>query len=226
VIDERSKPVTEPLAQARPFVERCLSWSGLVPLPALLVVHLATELGYAFADDVSEVVREPPSLLRLCVTVLFVWTPLTVHLVLGAWTLAFGRRAAAPGGANPVRGWGWLSKACAAVSGVFVLYHLRSYPLAAWLGEADPRDAGFRLIAELSSTRFGWPLGGGAYLIGLAATATHLGMAGHRALESEGLLHNLERRKASARACAAFGSAVFVVGAMVVIRVASGVLLR
>jgi hypothetical protein len=51
-------------------------------------------------------------------------------------------------------------------------------------------------------------------------------MAGHRALESEGLLHSPERRKASARACAAFGSAVFVVGAIVVIRVASGVLLR
>jgi len=225
VIDERSKPLPEPVAHARPFVERWLSWSGIAPLPAFLILHLASEFRHAWADDVSEVVREPAGLLRAILVALLVWSPLAVHLVLGSKVLLFGRPAAHASSQLP-GSWSTVSRVCAALSGIFLLYHLRSYPFAVWLGEADPRDAGFRLLAELSSTRFGVPLGGAAYLLGLAATAAHLGIAGHRALLNEGWLNSPTRRSTSARAWAALGSALFGAGAALVIRVASGVLLR
>jgi succinate dehydrogenase/fumarate reductase cytochrome b subunit len=226
VIDERSKSTTEPVAQARPFVERCLSWSGLAPLPAFLILHLASEFRQAFAEDVGEVVREPRGIPRAALVAILVWAPLALHLVLGGGKLVFGWPGAAHAEAKPRDAWRSVSKACAALSAVFVLYHLRRYPFAVWLGEADPRDAGFRILAELSSTRFGVPLGGAIYLLGLAATSAHLGIAGHRALEGEGLLHGPAERKLSARAWALLGSALFGVGAALVIRVASGVLLR
>jgi hypothetical protein len=81
-------------------------------------------------------------------------------------------------------------------------------------------------LAELASFRFGVPLAGGAYLLGLLATATHAGLGIHRALLTQGVLKTEAQRRASARACAAFGSLAFLVGAAAVIRVASGVLLR
>jgi hypothetical protein len=119
-----------------------------------------------------------------------------------------------------------VSRVTSVVSLLFIAYHARSYGLLVWLGEADARDAGFRLLAELSSTTSGVPVFGGLYVLGLLATVTHAGLAVHRALVAEGLLASAARRRVSARACATFAALLFCVGAAAVIRVASGVLLR
>ena len=226
VTEEGAASKTPQLAHERPAVERWLSWSGLVPLPAFLGLHLAHELRLAFRNDVSDVLRPEPSTLGQLTSWLLVWLPLLVHGALGAFFWLSGRRLAPlPAGDVPAMP-RLVSRISAALALLFVAYHARAYSVLVWLGEADARDAGFRLLAELSSTRFGVPLLGGAYLLGLLATVTHAGLGVHRALLAEGLLNTAIRRQASARACAGFGALLFGVGAAAVIRVASGVLLR
>lgn len=216
----------EQLAHARPAVERWLSWSGLVPLPAFLLLHLSRELRLAFADDVSDVLRPAPSAFAMATSWLLVWLPLLVHIALGVFLLLDGRRLSPPPGGDVPRMSRLVSRASAVLALLFVLLHARSYAFSVWLDEADPRDAGFRLLAELSSTQLGVPLLSGAYLLGLLATASHASLALHRGLAAEGLLATSARRQRSARACTAFGVLLFGVGAAAVIRVASGVLLR
>jgi succinate dehydrogenase/fumarate reductase cytochrome b subunit len=213
------------VAHERPSVEHWLRWSGLVPLPAFLVLHLGRELSLALTSDVSEVVRRGPSAFGQLSSALLVWLPLALHAALGLWTLTSGRARSAVSSDVPASA-RVASRTCAVVALLFVAYHARHYPLATLLGEADPRDAGFRLLAELSSTTFSVPVLGGVYLFGLAASVTHAGLAVHRGLLAQGLLGTAGKRRASARLCVLGASSLFAVGAAAVIRVASGVLLR
>lgn len=213
------------LAHDRPAVERWLSWSGLVPLPAFLLLHLSRELWLAFASDVSEVLRPAPSLLGQVTSWLLVWLPLAVHAALGGYLASRGRQLSALREDVPKLA-RLVSRVCSLIALLFLVYHAKGYVLPVWLGEANARDGGFRLLAELSSTRAGVPVLGGVYLLGLLATVTHAALAVHRALLGQGLLEAAGRRAASARACAAFGVVLFGLGAAAVIRVASGLLLR
>ena len=214
----------EQLAHARPAVERWLTWSGLIPLPVFLLLHLARELGLAFATDVSEVLRPAPSLLSTLTAWLLVWAPLVVHVGLASFFVLSGRKASPLPSDVPSLP-RLLSRATSALTLLFLAYHARTYAFSVWLGDADARDAGFRLIAELSTTRFGVPLAAAAYLLGLLATVTHAGLGMHRGLMAEGFLTDPARRRASGRACALFGAACFCLGAAAVIRVASGLIL-
>ena len=213
------------LAHERPAVERWLTWSGLVPLPAFLLLHLSRELWLAFASDVSLVLRPAPSLLGQASSWLLVWLPLAVHGALGLYFALSGRRLTALREDVPAQA-RLVSRVTSVIALLFVVYHAQSYALPVWLGEANPQDGGFRLLAELSSTHDGVPLLCGVYLLGLLATVTHAALAVHRALLGQGLLEAAGRREASARACAAFGVVLFGLGAAAVIRVASGLLLR
>lgn len=226
VTEDGAASKTEQLAHARPAVERWLSWSGLVPLPAFLLLHLLHELRMAFADDVSEVLRPAPGALALATSWLLVWLPLLVHAGLALFFLLSGRRLAPLAQGDIPALPRLVSRVTAVLTLLFVVYHARTYTFSVWLGEADPRDAGFRLLAELSSTKLGVPVLSGVYLLGLLATVAHTGISLHRALAREGLLESTARRRTSARACAAFGVFLFAAGAAAVIRVASGVLLR
>jgi hypothetical protein len=226
VTEDSAGSNAEQLAHERPAVERWLSWSGLVPLPAFVLLHLVRELWLGFATDVSDVLRPAPGFGSVLTAWLLVWLPLAVHAALGGWFLLSGRTLARPTTDDEAPLPRRLSRASGALSLVFIAYHAHAYGLLVWLGEADARDAGFRLTAELSSTHFGVPLAGGAYLLGLLTTVTHASLALHRALVAEGLLATAARRRTSARACATFGVVAFGVGAAAVIRVATGVLLR
>ena len=214
----------EQLAHARPAVERWLTWSGLIPLPVFLLLHLARELGLAFATDVHEVLRPAPGLLSTLTAWLLVWAPLVVHVGLAGFFVLSARKASALPG-DVARLPRLLSRLTSALTLLFLAYHARAYGLSVWLGDADARDAGFRLLAELSSTRFGVPFAAAAYLLGLLATVTHAGLGMHRGLLAEGFLTDPARRRASGRACAVFGAACFCLGAAAVIRVASGLIL-
>ena len=223
--EDSAGSTAEPLAHARPAVERWLTWSGLIPLPVFLLLHLGRELALAFATDVQDVLRPGPSLFTTVTAWLLVWAPLAAHIGLAAWLTLSGRKRSSLAedvARMPRR----LSQWTSLLSLLFLVYHARAYAVAAWLGAADARDAGFRLIAELSSTRFGAPLVAAGYLFGLLATVTHAALGVHRGLLAEGFLKEPARRRASARACAGFGAAAFCVGAAAVIRVASGLILR
>jgi hypothetical protein len=226
VTEDGAGSKAEQLAHARPAVERWLSRSGLVPLPVFLVLHLLRELRLAFVGDVSEVLRPAPGLLALATSWLLVWLPLLVHVGLAVDLLLSGRRLGAPAGGDLPALARLVSRVTALLALLFVLYHGRSYGFAVWAGEADARDAGFRLLAELSSTKLGVPLASGAYLLGLLATVTHAGISVHRALAAEGLLATAARRHRSARLCTALAVLSFAAGAVAAIRVASGVFLR
>lgn len=226
MIEDGAASKAEQLAHARPAVERWLVWSGLVPLPAFLCIHLARELGLAFADDVSAVLRSPPTAFTLATSWLLVWLPLLIHGVLGVYLLLSGQKLPPPASGDVPRLARVVSRASALVALAFVLFHGHSYALSVWLGQADARDAGFRLLAELASTQLGVPLLSGAYLIGLLATVAHACLGVHGGLARTRLLETTDRRRRSARACAALGVLLFGIGAAAVIRVASGVLLR
>lgn len=223
--ERQPAPRAEQLAHARPAVERWLTWSGLLPLPAFLALHLLRELTLAFATDVADVVRPAPSPFVALTSVLLVWLPLGTHVALALVSGLGGQKA--PPVANDVPP---LSRQLSRVSGwltlVFLAYHAHVFAVSVWLGRAAAEDAGFRLLAELSGSTGGVPLAAGIYLLGVLATAAHAGLAVHRALVAEGFLINAAKRRASARACATFGVALFCIGAAAVIRVASGVLLR
>jgi len=223
--EDSAGATAEQLAHARPVVERWLTWSGLIPLPVFLLLHLVRELVLAFATDVQDVLRPAPNLLAIATTWLLVWAPLAVHIGLSAWLALSGRKAStlADDVAHMPR---LLSRVSSWLTLLFLAYHARTYSLAVWLGEADVRDGGFRLLAELSSTHWGVPLAAAAYLLGLLATVTHAGLGMHRGLLAEGFLLDPHRRRVSARACAVFGAACFCLGAGAVIRVASGLILR
>jgi len=214
------------VAHSRPAVERWFSLSGLVPLPVFLVLHLSRELTLAFASDVSDLIRPSPGIGSTLTAALLVSAPLALHASIGVWLLISGRSLLKPAGddvpALALRVSRWTSVAAL----LFIIYHAREYPVAVWLAEADARDAGLRLVGRLSSTSFGVPLLGGAYLLGLAATLAHSGLGVHRALLREGWLSTAARRHTSARLCAGASALLFALGAAAVIRVASGVLLH
>ncbi|RYZ08237.1 MAG: hypothetical protein EOO73_09250 [Myxococcales bacterium] len=214
------------MAHVRPAVERWVTWSGLIPLPAFLALHLAHELSWAFATEVSEVVRPAPTAFIRLTSFFLVWLPLAVHVALGCGRWVMGHAAsAAPTGDVPAAS-RLVSRVTSLLSLAFLAYHGRTYSLTVWRGEAAAEDAGFRLLEELSSATSGVPLSGGLYLLGLLVTAAHAGLGVHRGLLLEGLLPTPGKRRLSARACA-LGSAIsFCLGAAAVIRVASGVLLR
>lgn len=222
--DDSAASEAEPLTHTRAAVERWLAWSGLLPLPLLLLLHLAHELRLAFATDVSEVLRPAAGVLARLAALLLIGSPLLLHVGLGSWLL-LDRRGRSQVVGDVDRLPRFVSRVAAVASLVFIIYHVRTFSLAVWLGEADPRDAGFRLVAELSSTIHGIPLVGAAYLLGLLATATHCGLSVHRAVLVQGWLPTQAKRRRSARCCAAFSALLFCLGAAAVIRVAGGALL-
>ncbi|HYP90577.1 MAG TPA: hypothetical protein VEQ59_20545 [Polyangiaceae bacterium] len=213
------------MAHGRPLVERCLAWSGLVPLPAFLLLHLSRELTLAFATDVSDVVRQPPSWFAQLSGVMLVWLPLAVHVGAAA-LLLLGGRPPRPLASDVPASSRSISRVTGALALGFLLYHGQRFGVAEGLGRAAAEDAGFRLLSDLSSTSSGVPLVGAVYLLGLLATVTHAALGVHRGLLAEGLLASAQKRRTSARACAASGALLFCLGAAAVIRVASGVLLR
>jgi len=225
---ERSVPNAsnaEQVAHTRPVVERCLTWSGLLPLPAFLTLHLLYELERSFATDVSDVLRAAPGPFMKLAGLLCVWLPLSVHLGATALLLRHGRTPCPLPSDVPALA-RTMSRVTAGFAGVFLIYHAQTFVLPVWLGQAAAEDAGFRLIAELSSTNAGVPLHGAAYLLGLLASVTHAALGVHRGLLAEGFLETAERRRRSARACVAGGTLLFCASAAAVIRVGSGVLVH
>ena len=222
-------PVPDPAPdlQASPTaavrVRRAFSLSGVVPLGAFLVVHLAMNLralagGRAFTAAVRAL-HDVPAL--PLVEALFVFAPLVFHGALGLW-LVLARRPLAVPSPYPLA----LARAMRA-TGIVVLVFL-----ALHLSELRFHTRGFRLggrelasllDADLSATSHGIPWRGIAYLVGTACVVFHFaaGLWGFFARTPAGR-DSGRRRKQAAWGAAGLGLAMWVSFADVVVLRATG----
>jgi len=166
-------PDLEASASAAPRVRRAFSLSGVVPLGAFIVLHLAFNAralwgGWAFARTVDALDRAPGLPL---VESLLVFAPLVFHGALGLWLVAT-RRTLAPAAPYPqgiriaMRATGVAVLAFLALHLSAIRFHLRGTRL----GGAELATL---LDAQFSTTWHGVPWQGLVYLAGTACVTFH-----------------------------------------------------
>lgn len=192
--------------------------AGAIPLAGYLVLHLISQ-AFAFggAQRYSEVIGAIDGLpFMIAVEAVGIYVPLTFHVVAGlGW--ARTRQSHSAGVWAGKRGRALQSASGVVVLG-FVAAHFWQFRWRLWLGELDRSDFYPELCASLSSTLGGVPLVALGYLLGLAAAAFHM---------AQGLYHacsgwNLASRSVIGRCCGALGAALFVLGACIIIDLATG----
>jgi succinate dehydrogenase / fumarate reductase cytochrome b subunit len=198
------------------------SLSGIVPLGAFVVLHLA-DMARALAGPAafeSGLARLTP--LRLWLEAAIIGVPLAFHAVVGIALLRGPRFNITR---YPYSGnWSYtLGRASAPIALVFIGYHVwetRGRVLLGQVASADFHDA---LASTLSATgALGVPWLALAYLLGVAAVVLHLsiGVVGFAA--SFGLVRTLVATRRLAWVCALFGSLLFLLGAATVLSLATG----
>lgn len=152
---------------------RLLSITGLAPLGAFLLIHVAINAtvlwGPAPFDRTTAVLQYVPVLWM--VETLFVFVPLAIHSLLGLRLVV----ARAPLGlARPyppaVR---VAIRATGVVATVFLAAHLLEFRFRGPDGHLDGAELRTLLAADLSSTAHGLPWRGAGYLIGTACVSFH-----------------------------------------------------
>jgi len=208
-----------------PAAPNWLRWHsllGAVPLAGYLLLHLGAESIALWDRSFERWLHGPPErhLLARALTLALIYAPLLLHVALGVRrTLS---RAPAVSARSPL-GWGsrvqWLS---ALVLLAFLLAHVWQMEGRRWLGELDARDLLPELCASLSSTAFGGvPLVALGYLLGVAAAAFHAAHGLYRAGVGSGLVTRLGEPRL-ARACVLAGLGTFLLGALMVVQLATG----
>ena len=200
---------------------------GVIPLAGYLLLHL---LGQVLALSGSALQRGFQALLdrSAVVSVLefgVIYLPLCAHAALGLWQVT--RRE--PGSVGPERdpawplGWGrTLQRLSALGLLLFLVFHVWQFEGRLWLGELRRVDFLPELCASLSSTAFGGvPLVAFGYLLGVAAAALHAAQGLYHACVSWGWV-TPPRREWLARACLLGGIALFAVGALIIVQLATG----
>jgi len=200
---------------------RLQALAGALPLAGYLVLHLASQafvLGGAQPyEGLMRAIDRLPWLLALEVVVIYL--PLSVHVGAGLGRVWMGRSdVGAAAGGLPVRG---LQVASGAVLLAFLAFHFWQFRWRLWVGELSRDDFYPELCASLSTTVLGGvPLVALGYLVGVSAAAIH----GAQGLYRVGISYGIGRRRRPllARLCAALGLALFVLGALIVIDLATG----
>jgi len=201
-----------------------LRWHSLlaVPLAGYLVLHLGAQSLALWNASFERWLRgtEESQLLTRALELGLIYAPLGLHVVLGVRRM-LSRAPAVQARAS--LGWGsraqWLS---ALVLVVFLLAHIWQMAGRRWTGELDARDLLPELCASLSSTAFGGvPLVALGYLLGIAAAAFHAAHGLYRAGVGSGLV-GASGEPRLARACVLAGLGAFVLGALMVVQLATG----
>ena len=194
-----------------PRVRQAFALSGVVPLGAFLVAHLAMnaralEGGSAFAASVR-VVQGIPAL--PLVESLFVFAPLAFHGGLGVWLVAT-RRVLEPA-APYSRGVRVAMRATAIATLAFLAMHLPELRFHSSGVRLDGGELGSVLDADLSTLVHGVPWRGLAYLVGAGCATFHFacGLWGFFAVTLSGRA-NRARLRWGAWAAAALGIAMWV----------------
>jgi succinate dehydrogenase / fumarate reductase cytochrome b subunit len=210
-------------ASAALRARRAFSLSGVAPLGAFLVVHLALNAralcgGWAFARSVDALDRFPGLLI---IESLFVFAPLVFHGALGLWLTATRTPLAAR---SPYpRSLGLAMRATGVVVLVFLAVHLtgvRFHVPGTRLGGGELATV---LDAQLSTTSHGVPWQGLLYLVGTACVTLHFacGLWGFYATGHAGP-ECARRRRWAAWIATALGLAMWVTFADVVVLRATG----
>jgi succinate dehydrogenase / fumarate reductase, cytochrome b subunit len=217
-------PGADPKA-ALPSAPMWLRWHsllGVVPLAGYLLLHLGAQ-SIALWDASFERWLHGAQERRLLTRALelgLIYAPLSLHVALGVRRV-LSRAPAVAARSSP--GWGsraqWLS---ALVLVIFLAAHIWQTQGRRWTGELDGRDLLPELCASLSSTAFGGvPLVAIGYLLGIAAAAFHAAHGLYRAGVSSGLVTSSGEPRL-ARACVLAGLGAFVLGALMVVQLATG----
>jgi succinate dehydrogenase cytochrome b subunit len=205
------------------IVRRVLSLCGLVPLGAFLVVHLAINASAlagssAFARTAGWA-RDLPAL--PLVEWLLVFLPLLVHASLGLWLIVRRQPLHSPAPYAP--GLRLAMRATAVGTLCFLAAHLSELRLR---GSTDSRTPGVLatlLDAHLSSTRYGVPWVGVAYLLGAGCATFHFACGSWAAFAvSPAGQASERRRRLAAWASVALGIVMWAVFADVVVLRATG----
>ncbi len=199
-----------------------MSLCGVVPLGVFVVAHLvamtqALRGPEAFSGALA---RLTPT--RMTIEALLIGLPLLVHAGVG---LALTAKSRANVSAYPYSGnLAWvLQRATGVVVLLFVVGHLWQTRVKLVIGQAASADLHGELVASLSSTGpLGVPFYAAVYLIGIAATAYHLGNGVVGFCASFGLVRSLKSLERLRIACALFSAVLFALGATTVIHLATG----
>jgi len=210
--------------EALPPAPTWLRWQsllGVVPLAGYLLLHLGAQSlalwDRSFERWLHGTERHP---LARALGLGLIYAPLLVHVALGVRRTFSPSRAV---GARSPLGWGSRVQRLSALALLaFLLAHVWQMVGRRWLGELDARDLLPELCASLSSTAFGGvPLVALGYLLGIAAAAFHAAHGLYRAGVGSGLVTRLGEPRL-ARACVLAGLGAFVLGALMVVQLATG----
>jgi len=201
---------------------RWQSLLGVVPLAGYLLLHLGAQ-SIALWDRSFERWLHGTTERHLLTRALglgLIYVPLFAHVALGVRRTLSPSRAV---GARSGLGWGSrVQRLSALLLLAFLVAHVWQMEGRRWLGELDARDLLPELCASLSSTAFGGvPLVALGYLLGIAAAAFHAAHGLYRAGVGSGLVTSLGEPRL-ARACVLAGLGAFVLGALMVVQLATG----
>lgn len=209
----------------RAFVWRRLhSLSGVVPVGVFLVLHLwtnAAALGGQVAFDmaVGRIQRLP---FLGAIEVLGIFLPLAFHALYGVKLALAGRPNAA---SYPYpRNWAYtLQRVTGVVALAFIVYHVGELRVAKLLGHLRSEAFYPTLSRNLASTTGGVPWLAMGYLLGIAASVLHFVNGLTTFVLSWGLSGSRSSQRRLGAVFAAFGVALFAVGAATTIYFATGV---
>jgi succinate dehydrogenase / fumarate reductase cytochrome b subunit len=167
-----SVPVTG-MAEKHHFLLRKLhSLTGIVPLGAFFVEHMVSNFSAVGPDGAAEYnktvafLRGMPFVVSLEVFMIFI--PLLFHGIIGMWIAAEGR-VTAPNYPK-ARNWMYvLQRATGALAFIFIIFHLLHFRFHSH--EQDFAAIAFQEVQKLFTSPF-WFV---SYIVGVAATAFHLG---------------------------------------------------
>lgn len=213
-------PAPDPSRPA--LVDRLLSLTGLLPLGAFLVVHLAINLRalggeLAFARAVRMTERVPA---LAAFEALFVFAPLLVHAGLGVWMTVTRR---------PLHGRAAYPRAlriAMRVTGVLVLAFLAMHLPELRFRLPGTRPGSGQLLTllgqDLSDMRGGLPWRGAVYLLGSACTTFHFVVGLWGFFASSGRGEAQQARRWAAWWAAAVGAAMWMLFVAVTVYHATG----
>jgi succinate dehydrogenase / fumarate reductase, cytochrome b subunit len=205
----------------RPRWLRLRAWAGAVPLGGYLVLHLGTQAstfgGVQSYARLTRAIDAVPALIVLEIAVIYL--PLVFHV--GASVIGLRERVEGVDGGLPGP-WGRrLQVMSGSVLLLFLVFHFWQFRWRLWAGDLARSDFYPELCASLSSTSFGGvPLVAIGYLAGIAAAAFHGAQGIHRVAVGWDILRG--RRRLLARYCGALGVGLFLLGALIVIDLATG----
>lgn len=192
-------PEIEASASAALRVRRAFSLSGVIPLGAFIVLHLALNAralggGWAFARTVDALDRTPG---LPVVESLLVFAPLVFHGALGLWLVSSGRSLPSP--APYPRGLRVAMRATGAGVLAFLAVHLPGVRFHARGTRLGGGALATVLDAQLSTTWHGVPWVGLVYLAGTACVTFHFacGLWGSYAATRAGRESALRRKRAA-----------------------------